>query len=841
MLQIPSDSQITTNSNQNILVSHSSNTNSASDTNLDHKRSDAESFMMEGGTLSTTQIDLKNNESHKHNSSKQSSPRSGSGTQCITSSSIDSVSELNGDSDSQSAIRTLRTSNSESTLSKNSSPAQGKHDGNHRPLSFNRSEEPTERNTTTSPVVIPNSCALNYNHTDTYNPQTLFDTNQPGRVLRTNDTHLQSKSTLGPTTTVHVAPSSSVLLDPSIPKYHPTHSPYVSSALTPQSIRLNQFSSMRKYPPSDNIEETPARFLHSNSPLLSSAPITSRSLSTHSVCDPMAVEKRGQKRRLPYLAKEVLSTNHAVSTPQNTTTSIASAPRVPSSTVGSVPSYNNGVFRQNAAFEDSYSLESRASHTQRDEHRYETWTSKQLRKKCSHLKLRGLKNVKKHVMVDALYRYYRNLRHQEATVDTRTELNGRNETTKGTTSPHLRQSQLLDSEARARESLRYYYRALEELRAAGSIRSGRDENTTPFKSIAQPVRGTHPSNHMLEDSHSKTAKKESLVVTSEDVILLVDVVLSIEFVDRLATELSRWKFWVDVRERYVARYQSLLDRNFDSRGQNRPNSNKTGDRSEALSNYQSSFSHTSPQNWSSMQLWAMWKELTQVYSKACFAFTAAGAEERDYIQFCQGRPDVFYFHQCLHTRPEVLHLIRSSECAEDQAHNDTTESGMEQDKGAGSKQLGQSTRTSSCPANGNSHRNARPSNYDQKSRNAGNFGNCRSPRESWQAAPIQTGGRVEENTESSETTGEDSNGRHSRSTDSRRYRKNDVIDQKYFGMLLQNFEATFESLHNKKILLAALRRDPHAPDHLIADLQDDIHVLSALKRELKNKLRCTME
>lgn len=37
----------------------------------------------------------------------------------------------------------------------------------------------------------------------------------------------------------------------------------------------------------------------------------------------------------------------------------------------------------------------------RDSTRYETWTSKQLRKKCSHLKLRGLKNVKKHAMVEA--------------------------------------------------------------------------------------------------------------------------------------------------------------------------------------------------------------------------------------------------------------------------------------------------------------------------------------------------------------------------------------------------------------------------------------------------------
>lgn len=625
MVQILSDSRVTTNSSQNIVVPHSSNTNAAPNTNLNHNQPDAEPFAMEGGTIRIAQNELKSDEHQKCNSSKHLSPNSASSTQCLLPSSNDSMPEVNGSNECQSAIRTLRTSNSDTTLSKDSSSPQGPHDGNHRPPTFNQSEDHNERNTTTSPVAVQNS--HNYNRTESFNSHALFGTSQTGRVLRTNDSHPQSTSAVGPTTTVHVTPSTSVLLDSAIPTYPLNQPPYITSVLTPQSIRLNQYSSMRNYPPSDNIDDAPARFIHSNSPLVSSAPIPSRSYAAQSVCDSTAPEKRGQKRRLPYTEKEGRSNNQSVSTLQNTNNPISSSIRVATSSADSAPSYNNDIFRENGTFEDSYSIESRVSHSQRDETRYETWTSKQLRKKCSHLKLRGLKNVKKHVMVDALYRYYRNLRHQEATLDTPSEQNGRNETSKGNGSPHYRQPQQLDSEAKARESLRYYYKALEELRAEGSLRSGRDDNTNiasnkSLSTLSQPIRGSQ-SSVMHDDLPSNTGKKESLVVTSEDVILLVDVVLSIEFVDRLASELSRWKFWVDVREQYVARSQSLISRNFDSRGPNRSNAS-TGDRSEDHTNYKNSSTAISARNWSSMQLWAMWKELTQVYSKACFAFTAAG-------------------------------------------------------------------------------------------------------------------------------------------------------------------------------------------------------------------------
>jgi hypothetical protein len=102
-------------------------------------------------------------------------------------------------------------------------------------------------------------------------------------------------------------------------------------------------------------------------------------------------------------------------------------------------------------------------------------------------------------------------------------------------------------------------------------------------------------------------------------------------------------------------------------------------------------------------------------------------------------------------------------------------------------------------------------------------------------------------TENSESTGDDSNG-HSDTNNHRGGRSHGnephhglLAEQKYFGLLLQNFEAIFESLHNKKILLSALRKDTNASDHLVSDLHDDIHVLSALKKEFRNKLRQTLQ
>ena len=104
----------------------------------------------------------------------------------------------------------------------------------------------------------------------------------------------------------------------------------------------------------------------------------------------------------------------------------------------------------------------------------------------------------------------------------------------------------------------------------------------------------------------------------------------------------------------------------------------------------------------------------------------------------------------------------------------------------------------------------------------------------------------ENSTENSEMTGEEgissntanSNARNSSMDTSMRAA---LAEQKYFGLLLQNFEVIFESLHNKKVLLATLRKDSKAPDQLIADLHDDIHVLSALKKEFRNKLRRTIQ
>jgi hypothetical protein len=104
----------------------------------------------------------------------------------------------------------------------------------------------------------------------------------------------------------------------------------------------------------------------------------------------------------------------------------------------------------------------------------------------------------------------------------------------------------------------------------------------------------------------------------------------------------------------------------------------------------------------------------------------------------------------------------------------------------------------------------------------------------------------ENSTENSETTGEEgssSNTANSNASNSSMdtSMRAALAEQKYFGLLLQNFEVIFESLHNKKVLLATLRKDSKAPDQLIADLHDDIHVLSALKKEFRNKLRRTIQ
>ncbi|CAI5719691.1 unnamed protein product [Hyaloperonospora brassicae] len=140
---------------------------------------------------------------------------------------------------------------------------------------------------------------------------------------------------------------------------------------------------------------------------------------------------------------------------------------------------------------------------------------------------------------------------------------------------------------------------------SGGPRSQRDDSlTTSRQCLDKELKG---------DPHPK-----EVPVTSEDVIRLVDVVLSPDFVDRLAAEQSRWQFWVDIREMYIA----LLSR------QHPPGS--AGSRAERNS-VGTGGSATNSRKWSSVQLWEIWKELTFAYTKTCFEFITAGMNKSEQI------------------------------------------------------------------------------------------------------------------------------------------------------------------------------------------------------------------
>ncbi|TDH69987.1 hypothetical protein CCR75_000860 [Bremia lactucae] len=509
----------------------------------------------------------------------------------------------------------------------------------------------------------------------------------------------------------------------------------------------------------------------------------------------------------------------------------------------------------------------------RDSTRYETWTSKQLRKKCSHLKLRGLKNVKKHVMVEALYRYNRNQRMREMADAGTTD-----------TMIHVAQPPPLTQPRREVRRPSVGPNTVATIRQVGSYPTRFDPRHTevvgsPYDTYASrsytkygsqspsppssgndsgglyAVKGVASHGYSRDDDVKSDVPYKEVPVTSEDVIRLVDVVLSPEFVDRLAAELSRWQFWVDVREMYIA----LLNRQHPT-GFN-PTSGKGG--------LVASTSATNSRNfkWSSMQLWEIWKELSFAYTKTCFEFTAAGVEDREYINFCDGRPDVYYLHQRLHLRPDLLHLIKSNEYIDEKCTSEASES-IAHDRQQKAQQqtgplIGSSSpmlhtlkrykRSAPLVGTGSTSSGAYDSAraiaaFRQDAGNGSNGamdGTCGVVAGANARRREARGPSPEENsTENSETTGEEgsSNTANSNASNS----SHDVsmraalAEQKYFGLLLQNFEVIFESLHNKKVLLATLRKDSKAPDQLIADLHDDIHVLSALKKDFRMKLRRTI-
>lgn len=406
---------------------------------------------------------------------------------------------------------------------------------------------------------------------------------------------------------------------------------------------------------------------------------------------------RGQKRRLaPYDARGAYDSRASAShRSSNTQSSVANALAVASALSRHDQQQQLALHGHDDDEDEASSTQfgdaPRGSHGPRDELRYETWTSKQLRKKCSHLKLRGLKNVKKHVMVDALYRYYRTQRQKELlgvpNTTTTTNNNSSSSSAKAQASDarSTQHSNGNDAGRGAAMAGRYDHHrtASSPSSSSAAAYSSNATNATMNRSRAATIGSDRSSHHLNNNnsalgSHSSAASSSSLLarkasnanssssgngngsgaasaaasarasapvvrhratsynddddddamdgrssldneihVTSEDVIRLVDVVLSPVFVDRLAVELSRWQFWVDVREKYIAALKT-----------------------HPLSNYSQHYDHhdslhrsmhmsmLSSRNfkWSSMQLWEIWKELTFAYTKTCFEFTAAGMQ-----------------------------------------------------------------------------------------------------------------------------------------------------------------------------------------------------------------------
>uniref|UniRef100_M4B7W0 Uncharacterized protein n=1 Tax=Hyaloperonospora arabidopsidis (strain Emoy2) TaxID=559515 RepID=M4B7W0_HYAAE len=244
-----------------------------------------------------------------------------------------------------------------------------------------------------------------------------------------------------------------------------------------------------------------------------------------------------------------------------------------------------------------------------------------------------------------------------------------------------------------------------------------------------------------------------------------------------------------------------------------------------------------------------------------------GVDDREYINFCDGRPDVYYLHQRLHARPDLLHLIKSNEYIDENCTTEASESIAHEQQQAHQNQETGPLIGSGTPMLRNHKRYKRsvPAGPTSDAYNsaraiaafrdgtAGADGSGAVSRENsgdngcGQGSGDLRGHSPEENsTENSETTGEEgssSNTANSNASNSSMdtSMRAALAEQKYFGLLLQNFEVIFESLHNKKVLLATLRKDSKAPDQLIADLHDDIHVLSALKKEFRNKLRRTIQ
>lgn len=416
------------------------------------------------------------------------------------------------------------------------------------------------------------------------------------------------------------------------------------------------------------------------------------------------------------------------------------------------------------------------------------------------------------------------------------------------------------------------------------------------------------------------------VMNLDDMICLIDVIFSPAFVGRLLTELTRWQFWVDVRDQFikamkrneasnamdrVQQQQQQQQQSQSSSGNGSSNNTTTSSRTADLASLSYHGYGRSTALWNTMQLWEVWNELTFAYTKTCFEFTtngtrksngkilntvppededdpsgassgdeherkrkshmqmlafaAVGAEERDFIKFCDHRPDVYYLHQRLHERPDLLHLVRSNDYVDDKSSSESSESNSSTEGSSPPTEPRNRNMANSFPraaaaasgaqSNGPTPPSAQPHaprgapmSVDPPTSSSNNTntttGNSRSSENTSGSSSSQNSGPaaatynsdsmtlVNNHFSPSSQSTEESN-----SSDEEKRVRDLVAKQQHFALLLQNFEALFESLHNKKMLLAVLHKDGNAPEGVLADLEDDIQVLTALKKQYRDQLR----
>lgn len=486
---------------------------------------------------------------------------------------------------------------------------------------------------------------------------------------------------------------------------------------------------------------------------------------------------------------------------------------------------------------------------------YADWTSKQLRKKCSYLKLRGLKNVKKHVMVEALNRYYR----------TQVLLNQRVE---GTASPMSfswvdnngcgsgsggDRSRASSSSGGSNSSTR----SETPPRHGGGDRDGLWPRSSslvrqlvPSHRVATTHRSLSPDNLVAVDRQGQplaigsvnggNEEPDKLLMLS-DIKRLINVMLSAPFVTRLEHELSRWQFWVDVRDDYVA---TLRQREATAYSSGSPPSS-----SESLRHRLQQSPRRRTPLWNAMQLWEIWQELTLAYTRTCFHFTSNGAQEGEFVKFCDGRLDVYYLHQRLHEHPELLYLVKSSDYLSS-ASDDSDDNPEPRAPIPTQQQYLNDSATSESVAPQSSSSGVSSSAATAAAVNANPSGPRRQHASSHSSNSTSGGGGGQPSSGDA-SSGSDPNAPTSDETDEATDDQMNAVyneacaQQRYLALLLANFDRTTERLHESHVALLELRDAgngtlPPPPELVVSELEADVRMLTALKAQLRERLVQTL-